>query len=212
MSCLVALAGCEVPSFLASFAGRQIDAKYALADRATVVIVDDFDRVLGGPAMTGITAQTIGEALRANEVIEEARLVPQSALRAAASELGEAYRQTPPDRVGRLVNAEQVIHVNLESVDLLRAPGVFEPKATAGVRVIDAPKSKGLFPEAQRFDGAAAGPSQYTLQVEMPVSQPERAGAGARRMMRRKLAAEIGRQVARLFYDHNKPPPGDNLK
>ena len=204
-------AGCEIFSFLAALGGQAVEAEYKLADRPTLVMVDDPDNLLGHSSLAGLMAQTVGRKLQQAEVLtEETRLVSQQELHDLAQQLGEDYRLTQTVQVGRLLDAEQVIHVRVRSVDLTRAPGVYQPKMTVEVKVLDAAESKRLFPQSLEFDEQWNNQG-YMLSTQTPVRTPEMTDNGIRANLTRELAVHTAVHIAQLFYKHKRPEPGSTL-
>lgn len=211
------LAGCAAPAFLAEFAsgGPKIEKKYALPDQATLVLVDDPRGVLGGYAMPGIVANNANYHLERNrkKALPTGRLIPVEEVHALQEKLGEeAFANAPADQVGRLLGADQVIHVHIANAAVEYAAQVYRPRAAASVRVIDAAQSRRLWPESGKLVDSSQTPPPHTMVVEMSYRGTDFGGEGMRAMLFKALAEEIGREVAQLFYDHRGPPAGHTIR
>lgn len=205
------LSGCEAPAFVvASVTGSdKIPAVYTLQDRPTLVMVDDPNNLMGNPMLSGIIAANTAHHLRENGALS-AKIVPEKELAALKVKLGSDYVKTPIDEVGRAVGAEQVIYASINNAALQAAPGLYRPVATLEVKVIDAVTGERLYPEPPPIHEPSAPTRGRTLQVQVETESimPDTAGTDA--MLARKLAEEIGLQIAQLFYEHAPPPKFDN--
>lgn len=196
----VGLSGCQMVGYALGLGTERVPAEYELEDRPTLVMVEDPAEHLGDPALPGVLARSVEHGLQDNRVLRRNEPIPQSELRAVADELGDDYPQTPIDRLGRLVEAEQVIHVTVREVSMLRQQGLYEPTIELEVKVIDADDSRRLFPELEPFaagDGPAPG-HRFTSQMQITMS--DRADQGMQARLGRELAQHAGRDVARLFH------------
>ena len=203
-----ALAGCNIAGLLGSMVGETVKAKHKLVDQRTLVVVDDRQDEFGAPGVTAMIAKQIQQALRENEVLVEARFVPQQELRDLARQLDANYPQEPLAELGRKLNAKQVIHVDVRSVRLRKAPNVYRPRMTARVKVLDTQAGRRVFP-APDGPSPSDGPTPgYELKTQMSVRTIESNNRGALTELRREAALHLGRAAARLFYDHAKPTSG----
>lgn len=204
------LAGCEGPAFIAStLAGKdKIKAIATLPDRPTLVMVDDPHQALGNPTLAGVVAGHIAYHLRENGAITTP-FVSQIKLAEVRDRLGDEYRNTPIDQIGRLAGADQVIYVNIESAALQPAPSYYRPTALLELKVVDAVESKRLFPEPPPIIEAGAPSRGRTMEVSFRYKGLEAESAGQDAMLARKLAERVGREVARLFFDYK---PDDRFK
>lgn len=210
--CLTLIGGCEMLGFLAALGGEKVPAEHKLDDRRTLVMVEDPDRHLGRTSLAGLMAESIGRKLQESKTLsEEGRLIPQDALRELQQRLGEDYRQTPIVQIGRLVDAEQVIHVRVRGVDLARAPGVYEPRMRVEVKLLDAVASERLYPRAMQMQEQWDNQGRV-LTAELSVRTPETMDSGTRARIMRELAQHTGVRIAQLFFKHKKPEPGATLR
>ncbi|MEX0655427.1 MAG: hypothetical protein WD534_01860 [Phycisphaeraceae bacterium] len=204
------LTGCEAFSYLSTMGGEKVSAVYPLADRPTLVMVEDPDNALGDPTLSRVIANHVNHHLSENEAVQST-LVSQAELVALAERLDEEYRQMPIDRVGQQLGAEQVVHVLIDRVQLTSAPGMYRPTAQVEVKVIDAAESRRLFPSANRVEDRSAPPG-HRLQTQMDYIADNGGGAGVEPAMMRALAEQVALDVAQLFYDHREAEPGSRLR
>ena len=201
--CAVAVGGCGMIPFLTqAFVRKKIKAAYLLEDRVTLVMVDDAQLRLGDSAVANRIADRIADDLRDAKVVS--RFVPLQQLNALIVKLGDEYEHTAIDRIGRDLGAEQVVHVNIDSVTMGSDPGMLRPIATVTVKVVDAVAGKRVFPEPR----AAEGPRGLSLTMRANYRRTDDEIRGDMKMVVQKLAQQIGRDVAYVFYDHLPRQPG----
>lgn len=194
-------AGCNVagPAFLAVHGPPSIPAAYTLpAERATIVFVDDRGNYLPRRTLREIIASNCGKLLLEQGEVKKL-IEPKAALSAS---LGEKPGE-PTDLVTLTKNcqAEVMIYATVDNFSLSTDGGAtFEPTATLRVKVIDA-----LAPQPRLWPQEREG---KTLKFTLPVpagATPQSAGEIAQ--AEEKLAAEAGRALAELFYDHPERRP-----
>ncbi len=195
------LGGCEIWGFMASgFDTKTVSPRYDLADRPTLVLVDDPGGRLQLAEAPAVIASRIGFDLQQAGVVSH--VVSQQAAVDLAGQLGDQFARTPVDAVGRALGAAQVIYVYVDDAALIREPGVLRPRAQVRVKVIDAQASRRLFPSGD--DSAAGLDRGYLVAAELPA----RTQLDERRVQLpatlRDLADRTGIEVARLFYKHRK--------
>ena len=206
----VTTSGCELVGFVAqAIVPPKIKASYDLADRPTLVLVDDPSGRLGDPTLPHEIANQIAFHLSKESIVSQANLIEPHHLYELKAKLGKDYSRTPVDRIGRELGAQQVIHVYVESVSYTQNPGMYHPIATIHVKVIDAVKSKRLFPPQKTLDDENSSLSHHTVNISMPHRTMSDDGHNAVRHFGRPLVERLGRNVARLFFDHPPRQPGE---
>ena len=185
-----------VPFLAQAFVRGKVKAAYPLEDRVTLVIVDDRQLRLGDAAAASQIADQIVHDLKAAKVVRQ--FVPVQRLNALVVELADEYEQAAIDRIGRDLGAEQVVHVNIDSLALGSDPGMLRPVATVTVKVIDVVAGKRVFPVPRPTEG----PRGVSLTVRAAHRRADDETRGDLMMVVQKLAELIGRDVAYLFYDH----------
>ena len=213
-SLVCAAAGCDGPAFLAkAISGPpKVKAKYTLPDQPTLILIDDPEFMLGGPALPNVVANNVAYHFRQQKKpVLEAPMISQQALDTYAAEKGEAFAQTPIDRVGRDLGAATVIHATIKNVDRNFDVTVYRPKVTVEVKVIDAAEGKRLWPELGKLVDSSQPTSGYILITEVPFKDTGDTNPGTRRVLDRELAEQVGLDISRLFYDWKPPEAGSKL-
>lgn len=209
----VTTSGCELVGFVAQgFSATKVKALHDLADRPTLVLVDDPSGRLGDPALPNEIANQVAFHLAGESIVSQANLIEPHHLYGLTTKLGKEYARTPVDRIGRELGAQQVIHVYVESVSYTQNPGMYHPISTVHVKVIDAVKGKRRFPPQRTLDDESSSLSHHTVNVSMPHRTMADDGRNAVRHFGRPLAQRIGRDVARLFFDYLPRQPGEPLE
>jgi hypothetical protein len=198
-------AGCNIVTPIAAVASGppQKDAEYALADRPTVVFVEDRSNTLGKSSLRRVIGEKTSEKLMVQKIVAQT-ISPQDALALARRETHD--QPLAMDEIGRAVGADQVVYVEMLAFRL--TPDGFTPRpgAACRIKVIDVPNRVRLFPA----EGALS--DWRTLEVGMGDMPPSMyRDASARRELEEMLAAEVGEQVAKLFYKHTPREVGERL-
>lgn len=202
------LTGCALPAFITNVVSpEKILAVHTLTPRTTLVIVDDPGRALGDPNLAAVVAANVGHHLTHNQAINEAQVVPQDRLTDLAGRLGDSYLTTPIDRVGKQLEAGQVIHVLIRSVSMQVTANYYRPTAVVEVKVIDADTGQRLFPAPGAYPSTTATSPGFALTTKMRHRTLDDSRRDAAALMARHLSERIGRDVAELFFDHPKPDP-----
>lgn len=210
---LITASGCELVAFVTQgFAPRKIKALHDLADRPTLVLVDDPLGRLGDPGLPNEIANQVAFHLAEESLVSQDNLIEARQLYDLRTKLGKDYSRTPVDRIGRELGAQQVIHVYVESVSYSQNPGMYHPTATVHVKVIDAVKGKRLFPLQKALDDENSPLSHHAVNVSMPHRTMADGGHHAVRFLGKPLAQRLGRDIARVFFDHLPRQPGDPLE
>lgn len=216
-----ALPGCAGGGFLSYVfgAGEIIKAKYKLQDRDTLILVDDPNRRLGSSTMPAVVSNNVKHHLQGQQ--ENTKDFMPGAKFLTASDLSDLHRthgqnlaKMPIDDIGRLAGVDQVIYVEVESASLYhQTRQVTKPQAMVSVKVIDVVERKRLFPPGPKLEDSSHVPPGFPVKVTMRYDGTDDSGGrGSEAVLRQKLAEETGKKVAEVFYDHNKPQPGRNIK
>ena len=176
-------------------------AKYTLEDVRTVVFVDDQRNVMHPSRLRLVIADKITEELLALKLVTTI-VSPKDIMRASAS--NDKYNQPLPiAELGKLVDAEVVIYVEMESFGLTNDGQTANPVASCSIRVINSVENKRLFP----IDKAADYVSANLKRVN-----PHRVTSDSEnRKLAAELAVELGDSIAKVFYDHNIGRLGEQL-
>ena len=203
--CLVC-SGCEAPGFLAYVIGGPPKTKkrYTLEKQTTLVIVDDPESLLGDQNNPTVVAANVGFHLTKNKVLLPDQIVSQDHLTVLATQMGDRFMATPIDQIGKRLKSDQVIHVQVRSVQLQGDNTYYEPSAEVEVKVINSLTGERLFPVNEKLTPGESHPGEIVL-IEMERQRLDETRRHSLPMMKRALAERIGLEVAGLFYDHVAP-------
>lgn len=206
---LLVLPGCTALGFLAdAVVPKRIEAVYTLPEKTTLVLVDDRNNALGDKSLLSNIATQAGSDLVQVKALPQ--VIDQARLNELISRLGlQAYDLLPVDQVGRALGAQQVIFINLTEIAVMNQPGILKPTAQAYVKVIDVATGKPVFPVLRpgaEFAGSIAQLG-YATRISMNYKADQQTDA-ILPVLRLRLAEEIGKQVAELFYPHKLPDKG----
>ncbi|MEX2671461.1 MAG: hypothetical protein WD294_05055 [Phycisphaeraceae bacterium] len=188
------LVGCAAPGFLldAFMPPDRIPAAYTPADRTTVVFVDDPGNVLPQSSLRA----TLVAAVRHNLTQEEVITTFVAGNRLATARLNEPdFSDWPIDRVGRHVEAEQVLYIRVEQFQSSEPTKTetYRPRAIVRVKLIDVETGQRLFPARDDYG------TRVTTTMFFRTQQESR---GTAAVLAQTLAQKTGEDVARLFYRH----------
>lgn len=233
---LFVVSGCNIFAFAAHTAmGMETTKKkFQLADKPTLIFVDDPGNLLGSPTLTAVVASSLDFHLEQNDAflikenhesggpfgekkpLPEQPIIPQRALYQVQIDLGDRYEQASIAEIGQLTGAKQVIHVLISEVQYQSSPGFFRPRAVSEVKVLDLQLRERVYPPQQAFETGIAG-SRQPLPGSRVMSQLRAdtydSGTGGPDLLslQQELARRIGRDVGRLFYDWKEEEPGQRF-
>ncbi len=197
-----AATGCNAIGVVAdAIAGPpRVDAVYDLPKAKTVVLVDDPGDLLPTRDLPNRIAGRVGDELVAQKRVTQV-IGPRVINDLAAG--NPDFDTWALDKVGRRVGADQVVYVVIQSFVLTENNEVYEPQATATVKVLDVDSSKRLFPVSEPN-------GHVVVATERPVP---RDGASSKTdgIIARRVADALADKVAKLFYDHRLPDVGERL-
>ena len=205
---LLTVTGCGYAGFVAQvFFPEKSVPVFDLPVVKTAILVDDTHNQLGDPAHTGVIAQQMFF-----DLIQGGKLTPDLTVdylfvRNLEAKLGSDFQRTPVDKIGRKLGADQIIHVNIDYVQMSVQPGIIEPKAIVTLKVIDTIKALRLFPapsEITNIDSLETSKRGYRITVELPRVIMMEMDLGTENILLRNLAEQIGYQASRIFYSHLK--------
>lgn len=197
VSSLVA-SGCNIVGPAAYIVGGpgSIDAEHALADRPTVVFIDDRENIVNPTSLRRLIAEKVSQDLMTRKVVMRT-ISPHDAMSLASRH--DTHKDVMPvDAVGRAVGAEQIVYV--EMLVFQDSEGqVPRPVAACRVRVIDVENRERLYPPRD-----AERPFRV-LEVRMREVNPDLYRSRATRyQISESLANELGDRIAKLFYKHER--------
>ena len=200
---LCVLGGCAMIGYTAAAVfPEKVEAAHDLEDRTTVVIVDDPSTLIRDREILHLIAVHVGDDLLEEQVVS--KTIGPRELAHLEDRVGEDYRRMPIDRVGKTVGAEQVIHVNIESIVV----NDFRRTMVCRVKVIDAVRRVRLFPKrAGGMPTTTRAAGWVSVEMEQPrvIEMDQR----TRSLKQRELARQTATEVSRLFYTYKVSPQGD---
>jgi len=207
MAVMLGAGACSVIGFTAAAVfPEKVKAAYALADRPTVVIVDDPSGLFHDRGIMNQIAVQVGDDLVAQAVLTVT--VPPGALAQLEGRVGEAYKRMPIDSVGQAIGAEQVIHINIESIVVTAV----RMTLVCRVKVIDAVRSERLFPGRSPTREKPTPRSVGLVTAEMVEQKIIDMDRRARALTQQELARRMSLTVSRLFYNYEVPIRNESFR
>lgn len=201
---LAAFGGCAAIAWpIAAFApAPKVEAQYELpAGRRVLVFPDDLINPISYPPLKRSLAEKLNKQLAEHVVAEQT--VPYNELLNLSTT--EGFDRLPVDRVGAKLGADVVVYVDIDEFRLKNdaAEPLWSGKLTVFVRVVDVGADsiagKRLWPK----DGSRG----HELTIETPMLQESSKTYGA--VLADEMAARMADKIAKLFYKHEGPRPGD---
>lgn len=179
-------------------------AAHNLADRPTVVFVDDRRNALPRFELRGVICDAAIQTLMKEKIVT--RGIDSREVLNLVRKQDTDKDLMPIDQIGRVAGAEQIVYVRI--VAFMITPDGYTPRPVAGaeVRVIDVVAREKIFPEP---DQETARYVEATLE---PQALDDYQNTGARRQMEDRLARQLGKTIAQLFFDHERKELGGNLR
>ena len=177
-------------------------AMFTLQDVRTVVFVDDRRNMMHPSRLKLVIANRVTTELLTKKIV--ATLVsPKDVFRVSAA--NDRYNEPLPiAELGKSVEADVVIYVEMESFGLTNDGKTANPVARCSLRVISVVENKRLFPTDQAV---------YFVNANLKRVKPHRIASNSEiRKLAEELAEELGDSIAKVFYDHNIGRLGENLK
>lgn len=198
-----ALAGCNivVPAAYILEGPPSVDAAFELPAKRTVIFIDDTRNHLPRTALRSLMGDEIARLLLDKAVLTD--VIDSSDAVQVARRYDSDQKRLSVAQVGEEVGAETVIYVKI-NIFALSPDGVTpRPFAEAEVKVIDVGAQKRLFP--------ADGDGGRVVRIQTREDLEAYKTSAGRRGLEDNLAKELGREVAGLFYKHEKKELGRQL-
>lgn len=203
--------GCNIagPLTYLAFGTPMIPAEYELADRPTVVYVDDRANVIesNAPALRIEIADKLSEELMSHEVLSPENTISPRDTLALVRNHDRHSELLPIDAIGRLVGAEQVIYIEMLQFVLTPDGVTPRPAAACRVRVIDVNNRERLYPTMDETQQTSRQIGTQLNEVDDNLFRT----SSSRRAVYGKLADRVGKDIAKLFYRHDSRELGDRL-
>ena len=190
--CLL-MVGCQAPGYLldAVIPPDRIPAAYNPDDRRTLVFIDDRAGALPQSTLRGAIAASVAHHLERTKVVSD--FIPHSQFEQARLNEDD-FDAWSVVRVGRHLEAEQVIYVTIDRFEPADPEQTQGPSAAVRVRLVDVESGNRLFPE----DGHG-----YPVRTQMSFRHNRSSTTtGASVVLAQNLAHKVGEDVAKLFHRH----------
>ena len=196
---VAALPGCNmaVPALYVIQGPNKKPADFTLPeDRKLVVFVDDRENVVSRLQLRAQIADDVGTRLRQEELVRD--VVSGRELIAYVRRVETSSRRVPIDELGKVVGADLVLYVEMDSFSLSADGASATPVATGFVKVVDLKERRRSFPA----DGGDPRGFPVSSEVKNMDQEMYRTSA-ARRKAEDLLAKTFAEDVARIFYEHD---------
>lgn len=212
----LAISGCIVGALGHAISSGVTPAAYELTDQPTLVFVQitpQASDVLPTPMHRERIAANVAFHLRERKKVTE--FIPQIRIHELAAQMGNRFHEPPLaiHTIASRVGARQVIIVEVREARLRDQPGMLEPQAETIVTVIEVNPYRRLFPanELADDDPRLQPPGHFVL-TKLPQVHDSSPDFQQLDRLGHILAADIGRDVARLFFRWDKRDPGFNVR
>ena len=191
----------------------KVPAVYTLEEQPTLILVDDPADLFNDPNIALTVAINIEFNLNQNKVLV-GKTIPAREIANLQAKAGDRFKTMPVDQIGRELGAEQVLYVLIDDITMEQVPGVYRPKATVQVKVIDAAAGRRLFPNppAPNQPPSDMPVRGHPVVTELHYKGPNQGSQGALSLLRRQLAEVLGRDIARQFYRWKPPEIGSRFE
>ncbi len=194
--------GCNIllPASYIAQGGPKAPAAFELPAKRTAVVVDDRSNRMSRVALRVEIGESVATELLENDVIPEAISTRDSV--AYARRTDSAKQPISIQRIGEALGAEQVIFVEIDQFVLAGGSEQGGPEAVALIKVFDITGGTRLWPNA----GSEAVQS-FIRDIDPSLLQT----SAGRREIEDKLAQQLGSDIAKLFYEHERRELGGRL-
>lgn len=181
-----------------------IPAEYTLRDTSTAVFIDDAENKLPRTALRGIIGVEITQLLIENKVMPASNFVDARDMIGLVRAMETNGRRASIERIGREAGVEQVVYVKIEGFSLTLDGITPRPTAVCAVKVLDLAAGTRVYPADNKDGRETVG--------QLREVDPARFEAFAKmRIIEDDLAVRLGKNVAQLFYEHDRVDLGENL-
>lgn len=200
------IAGCNVivpVAYVLEGPGR-IPAEYVLRDTSTAVFIDDSDNDFPRTALRAIVGVEITQQLIDNQALAPTQLVDARDVIGLVRAIETNGKQASIERIGREAGVEQVIYVKLDGFALTLDGVTPRPTAVCSVKVLDLASGIRVYP----IDDSKGRETVAQLREVDPALFETFAKS---RIIEDDLAMRLGRNVAQIFFEHDRVDLGENL-
>jgi len=205
-----ALVSCNIvtPIAYAIEGPGQIEAEFKLADKKTVVFVDDPRTILPRSALRTQIGDAVSIELMQRDILSSTVPTAEAIVQSRRASGSGGRQLASIEKIGRDLDCAQVIHVVPEIFDLFGrsdAQGL-RPTMIVRVRVYDLDARARVYPASETLPEGR--------EVVATIRESSLGGSMSRSdmaMVEDRLAQRAALQVARLFYKHDRIDLGENL-
>ncbi|MEY3020923.1 MAG: hypothetical protein RIS86_119 [Planctomycetota bacterium] len=210
----LALAGCNIvtPVAYAIEGPGQIDAEYTLADKKTVVFVDDPRNILTRTALRASIGDAVGAVLYDRELVStlvntrDAIAISRQGVSGTVD--GPTGGEMSMQAIARALDCAQMVWIRPYTWDVVGRSDTqgIRPTAQAYVRVLDFDARARVYPSPEVL------PRGREVTAIIRETDPNLLRTRATRtQVEDQLAAKLSAEVAKLFYKHDRIDLGENL-
>lgn len=211
---LVVAPGCNItaPAAYMLFGPGTIPAEHTLAPVRTVVFVDDRANVLPRTVLRVEIGDRVAQDLLAQKLVPSV-VATRDAI-ALTRQREDGAKPLSIAAIGRELEAQQVVYIQINSFTLA-GDGAFAnagvgtgvgvtPTAKASVKVIDIAAGERAYPLAETG-------GRELVATTREIDPGKLRTVAQRRAAEEALAEKLGTTIAKLFYEHDRVPLGENL-
>lgn len=181
-----------------------IDAEFVLKPVRTAILVDDRQNILPRMALRVDIGEAIADRLLSEKTVPEI-VNTRDVIAYVRSNERDGKRLTM-GQVATGVKADQLIYVEISEFSLIDGEGSPRPTSAAFVRVLDIESRVRVFPSMEEEDGREVRAQLREIPTDA-LRTPS-----TRRAVEDQLADRLGRQISRVFYEHDRVDLGENLQ
>lgn len=186
----------------------KVDAEYTLANKKSVVFVDDPMNILPRTALRTSIGDAVSMDLMKREILTST-VATRDAIAVARSGAGaNANKLLSIEAIARALDASQVIYIRPTIFDVAGRSDTqgIRPTATVHVKVIDVDTRERVYPVGDLMHEGR----EVTATIRESDTSVLRTRAG-RSQVEDALAGKIASEVGKLFYEHDRIDLGENL-
>lgn len=209
-ACAMLGSGCNIitPVAYAIEGPGTIDAEFLLANKKTVVFVDDPSNIFPRTTLRAALGDAVSFDLMQKEVLTSTVATRDAIAISRSKSDGDAGKLISIEAIGRALDCAQVIHIQPTIFDLAGRSDMqgIRPTAIVRVKVIDIETRSRAYPVSEVLPLGR----EITATIREASSDSLRSRAG-RVELEDMLVRELATEVAQLFYKHDRIDLGENL-
>ncbi|MGA1466156.1 MAG: hypothetical protein ACO38V_00830 [Phycisphaerales bacterium] len=197
--------GCNIvaPIAYAIEGPGMIDAAFTLEKTRTAILVDDQRTILPRTSLRVELGEAIATRLLDEKAVPE--VVSTRDVIAYVRTNERSGKRLSMEAVAKGLKVDQLIFVEVAQFSLVDENGSPRPTSSAFVRVLDIDGKMRAFPSPEETEGREVQAQLREISTDL-LRTPS-----GRRGVEDQLADRLGRQISRLFYEHERVDLGENL-